>query len=115
MIAELLRSGAHRHAERTLLHGARGSLSYAACRDQVERLISDLRLCTGARLGLVESPADWLVAALIALDELGARPYLIPPDRDASQREALCSTFGLDAVLEEQGALPSLPSSRPRG
>lgn len=59
--------------------------------------------------------ADWLLAALIALDELGARAYLIPPDRDVSQREALCSTLGLDAVLEERSVPPILPFARPPG
>jgi len=108
MIAGLLRSAAGRSGGRALLYHTDGALGYKACLEEAERLASDLQWA-GARLGLGGSRAEWLLPRLFALDVLGARAYLIPSDFNHTQRAALCSGLGLDAILEPD--LPAAPAA----
>jgi acyl-coenzyme A synthetase/AMP-(fatty) acid ligase len=108
VIAALLRSRAEQRRGALLLHGARGPLGYAPCLHEVERLVAEHRAWSGARLGLAGAHADWLLPHLFALDELGARACLLPPEARAAERDALCSELGLAAVLEPEQPAPAV-------
>jgi acyl-CoA synthetase (AMP-forming)/AMP-acid ligase II len=119
MFGDALAQRAARHPEREFLRSVDTSVSFEACRRDTEVLRQELGSCAGSRVGVRGAGAAWVVAHLAALDDLGARVYLIPPDFRNDDLPGLSARLGLRVVISEGGdrpppgaAVPAPPPTR---
>lgn len=108
MIARVLATQADRDPDRLFLSSLAAQLTYGACEAAVAELARDFEAWTGARIGLRCQSTEQAVLRLLALDRVGARVYVLPPDLDPQRTMDLSVQLGLHAVMTASGELTRL-------
>lgn len=101
MIADLLQVAAERAPDAEFLIDARNSISFASARDAMEARKRAWTALTGQRIGLRMDADASALLDLLALDAVGARPYLYPADLGDDVTQALEERLFLDGMLPE--------------